>query len=124
MYVPVGHSRQVPLDVAPMLALYVPAGHAVHAAREVDAVLVLYVPCGQRVQTSAPLQPWGWHAINAAKEPAAQSVQPSAPAAEYFPAAQGTHFDMPALAANVPAAQLCMQTSGNHKCTIATHQSR
>ena len=87
-----------------MLALYVPAGHAVHAAREVDAVLVLYVPCGQRVQIPA---------LPVEKEPAAQSVQPSAPAAEYFPAAQGTHFDMPVLAANVPAAQLCMQTSGN-----------
>ena len=45
--------------------------------------------------------------MNAAKDPAAQSEQAAAPDAEYFPAAHGTHFDMPVLAAYVPAAQSC-----------------
>ena len=42
--------------------------------------------------------------MKAAYDPAAQSVHIAAPDAEYFPAAQGTHFDMPVLAAYVPAA--------------------
>ena len=85
-----------------MLELYVPAGHAVQAAREVEAVLVLYVPGGQSVQTPA---------MPTEKEPAAQSAQAAAPDAEYFPATHGTHFDMPVLAAYVPAAQSCTHAS-------------
>jgi hypothetical protein len=97
-----------------MLVLYVPAGHAVQAAMEVDAVLLLYVPAGHNVQTPA---------LPTENEPAAQSVHAAAPATEYFPAAQAAHFDMPVLAANVPAAQFCASELHNQTsitCLLAT----
>ena len=97
-----------------MLVLYVPAGHAVQAAMEVDAVLLLYVPAGHNVQTPAlPME----------NEPAAQSVHAAAPATEYFPAAQAAHFDMPVLAANVPAAQFCASELHNQTQLYAKAQS-
>jgi lipopolysaccharide export system protein LptC len=49
--------------------------------------------------------------MKAAKDPAAQSEHAAAPDAEYFPATHGTHFDMPVLAAYVPAAQSCTHAS-------------
>ena len=61
--------------------------------------------------------------MNAEKEPAAQSVHAAAPATEYFPAAQAAHFDMPVLAANVPAAQFCASELHNQTsitCLLAT----
>ena len=51
-------------------------------------------------------------ALPTEKEPSAQSVHAAAPATEYFPAAHGTHFVMPVLAANVPAAQFCVSCHG------------
>ena len=55
--------------------------------------------------------------MNAENEPAAQSKQAAAPAAEYVPAAHGTHFVIPVFAAYVPAGQFCKSVS-QHK-----HQS-
>ena len=42
-------------------------------------------------------------------------MQAAAPAAEYCPAAHATHFVMPVLAANVPAAQFCASALRNQK---------
>ena len=58
--------------------------------------------------------------MNAAKDPCAQSVQAAAPAAEYFPAAHATHFVMPVLAANVPAAQFCASPLHNQTQSLAS----
>ena len=55
--------------------------------------------------------------MNAENEPAAQFEQAAAPAAEYVPAAHGTHFVIPVFAAYVPAGQFCKSVS-QHK-----HQS-
>ena len=53
--------------------------------------------------------------MKSAYDPAAQSEHAAAPDTEYFPASQGTHFDIPVLAAYVPAAQSCGHASQNQK---------